>query len=94
MEDKITFANGGEGRMIERKLSKTQGRIFIALAQQRQELQQAFREIVGAEREQIELLRQHYGLPDGQYRLRQEQNGDVVMYRANDLAKDEENGDD
>jgi len=75
--------------MIERKLSKTQGRIFIALAQQRQELQQAFREIVEAEQEQIELLRQHYDLPEGQYRLRQEENGDVIMYRVQETAEED-----
>ena len=80
--------------MIERKLSKSQTRVFLALAQQRQELQNLLNEIVGAEREQIELLRQHYDLPEGQYRLRQEQNGDVVLYRANDPAKNEEDGDD
>jgi len=78
--------------MIERKLSKTETRVFLALAQQHQELQNLLNEIVSAERDQIELLRQHYGLPEGQYRLRQEKNGDVVLYRANDPAKDEEDG--
>jgi len=76
--------------MIERKLSKAQTRVFLALAQQRQELQNLLNEIVGAEREQIELLRQHYGLPEGQYRLRQEQNGDVVMYRVQEPGAEPE----
>ena len=68
--------------MIERKLSKAQTRVFLALAQQRQELQNLLNEIAGAEREQIELLRQHYSLPEGVYRLRQEPDGSVVLYRV------------
>jgi hypothetical protein len=66
--------------MIERKLSKTQVTVFAALAQQRAELQQQFQRAVEAEREQIEMLRKQYGLPEGEYQIRQEQNGDVIMF--------------
>ncbi len=68
--------------MIERKLSKTQIRVFQGLAQQRTELQSAFAEVVQAENEQIEMLRKQYDLPEGNYHLRQEATGDVVMYLA------------
>jgi hypothetical protein len=75
--------------MIERKLSKTQKRIFVALAQQGQELQEALLEVAEAEREQMEILRTRYELPEGTYKLRQEQNGDVVMYRQADPEPEE-----
>lgn len=79
--------------MIERKLSKTQVRIFVALAQQRAELQQQFQEVVEAEREQIEMLRKQYGLPEGEYQIRQEQNGDVILFmQPEDKAADPEDG--
>jgi hypothetical protein len=79
--------------MIERKLSKTQVRIFVALSQQRAELQQQFQEIVEAEREQIEMLRKQYGLPEGEYQIRQEQNGDVIMFmQPEDKPADAEDG--
>jgi hypothetical protein len=79
--------------MIERKLSKTQIRIFVALSQQRAELQQQFQEVVEAEREQIEMLRKQYDLPEGEYQIRQEQNGDVVMFmQPEDKPADPEEG--
>ena len=76
--------------MIERKLSKTQKRIFIALSQQKQRLNEQFAEIVEAEQEQIEMLRQRYDLPEGEYQLRQEQNGDLVLF----AVPETEEGDD
>ena len=75
--------------MIERKLSKTQIRVFAALAQQRAELQAAFQEVVEAEKEQIETLRRHFGLPDGEYRLRQDPSGDVALYAVATPVKEE-----
>ena len=77
---------------IERKLSKSEVRVFIGLAQQRRELQAAFQEVAEAEQAQAELLRAHFGLPEGQYQVRQEQNGDVVLFRveqAVDVAQEE-----
>jgi hypothetical protein len=61
-------------------LNKAQARVFIALAQQRQELQEAFREILDAEREQVEMLRARYGLPEGAYQIRQEPDGTLVLF--------------
>ena len=76
--------------MIERTLSKTQKRIFVALSQQKQRLNEQFAEIVEAEQEQIEMLRVKYGLPEGEYQLRQEQNGDLVLF----AVPEPEEGDD
>ena len=53
--------------MSERILSKTQARVFIALAQQKAELQKQYQEISEAEAEQVELLREKFGLPEGVY---------------------------
>jgi len=66
--------------MIQRTLSKAQGRVFIALAQQKAELQQAFKEVLEAEQEQVEMLRVRYGLPEGRYSIRQEAGGEIVLF--------------
>lgn len=66
--------------MIERKLSNPQVRIFMALSGQRMELQKQFQEILDAEKEQIEMLRKHFELPEGEYQIRQEPTGDVIMF--------------
>lgn len=65
---------------IERKLSQAQKRIFVGLSQQRMEAIQALQEIDEAQNEQIEMLRQKYDLPEGEYQLRQEPSGDVIMF--------------
>jgi len=75
--------------MVERILSKTQKRIFVALAQQRAELQDAFQEVAEAERDQIEMLRERYGMPEGTYQLRQENDGRVVLYRQAEPERDD-----
>ena len=67
--------------MIERKLSKVQIRTFVGLTQQREETQQVFREIAEAQAEQVEMLRVKYDLPEGEYQLRQEKNGDVLLFK-------------
>lgn len=81
---------------IQRKLSKTQARVFIALAQQRRELQAAWQEVQQAEGEQVEMLRRHYDLPEGEYRLRQDEDGSLSLVRAPDAeapdAEPEEGG--
>jgi len=67
--------------MTERILSKTQARVFIALAQQKAELQKQYQEIMDAEAEQAELLREKFGFPAGvQYQIRQNQDGDLVLF--------------
>jgi hypothetical protein len=66
---------------MEQILSKAQARVFIALAQQRQELQGTFREILEAEHLQVEMLRKVFGLPDGEYQIRQD-GGDLVLFRV------------
>lgn len=75
---------------IQRMLSKPQGRVFIALAQQRAELQAAFQEVLEAEREQIEMLRRKYDLPEGlDYQVRQEADGALVLFGKEKKAKEE-----
>jgi len=76
--------------MIERNLSKTQTRIFAALSQQRQELMEAVQEIQQAQQEQLEMLRKQYDLPEGEYRLRQEPDGSVVMFAEPPKPDEEE----
>lgn len=78
---------------IERTLSKTQKRIFVGLSQQRQEAIQALQEINEAQNEQIEMLRQKYDLPEGEYQIRQERNGDVVMFAVPKPKEDEKEAD-
>jgi len=65
--------------MIERKLSKPQTRVFIALARQRNELQAAFQEVLDAEKDQIEMLREHYELPEGEYQVQLSPDGEAVL---------------
>lgn len=70
--------------MIERRLSKQQRRVFVALARERQRLQAAFQEVIIAEQQQVEMLRAYYDLPDGQYQIREEANGTAVLFRVPD----------
>jgi hypothetical protein len=80
--------------MIERKLSKGQARVFYALNQQRVELEHAFQEVIEAEREQIEMLRKMYELPEGEYQVKSEADGSLVMFmQPKDKAADPEEGD-
>ncbi len=77
--------------MIERKLSKGQARVFYGLQQQRMELEHAFQEVMDAEREQVEMLRKMYELPKGDYLVRREADGDLVMFmQPKDKAADPE----
>lgn len=66
--------------MVKQKLSKGQTRIFVALHQQRVEIEHAFQEIIEAEREQVEMLRKIYELPEGEYLVRSEADGSLVMF--------------
>ena len=66
--------------MIERKLSKAQGRVFFALQQQRVEIEHTFQEVLEAEQEQIEMLRKMYELPEGEYLVKSEADGSLVMF--------------
>lgn len=73
--------------MIQRTLSKTQSMAFFALARQKAELQEAFRELVAAEAEQVEMLRVRYGLPEGRYSIRQEAGGEIVLFAVPEPEK-------
>jgi hypothetical protein len=74
--------------MIERKLSKSQGRVFLALHQQKMELQAAYQEVIAAEGEQIEMLRKHFELPEGEYIVKNTADGGLVMVQQ-EPKKDE-----
>jgi hypothetical protein len=73
--------------MIQRTLSKTQGRVFVALSQQKAELQRAYQEIQEAEAEQVEMLRVKYDLPEGRYSIRQEAGGEIVLFAVPEPEK-------
>ena len=75
--------------MIERKLSKGQGRIFFALQQQRMEIEKAFNEVLEAEQEQIEMLRKIYDLPEGKYLVKKKEDGSLVMVMLNPVEPEE-----
>lgn len=47
---------------MKQKLTKSQVRLLTALAQQREEVKKVFTELLEAEREQVSLLAEHYGL--------------------------------
>ena len=55
--------------MVERKLSKAQGHIIQTLAQEQAQIQQRAQEEQAAIGEQAEMLRKHFGLPEGKSRL-------------------------
>jgi hypothetical protein len=67
---------------MEQKLTKTQIRTLTALAAQRNELQEIFKELVEAENEQVQMLVKYYGLPDGEYKVKQV-GSDVILYTEN-----------
>ena len=81
--------------MIQRKLSKPQSTIFLSLAQQKAGIQQAmqqqqrtFMDLLEAEKEQLEMLRRHFDLPEGEYHVRQEPgDGALVLFRAEKPAE-------
>ena len=68
--------------MEEHTLTSTETRVFAALTAQKQALTQAFDEVLEAEREQCEYLRRKHGLPEGEYSVRQEPDGSVVLFAA------------
>jgi hypothetical protein len=57
---------------MKQKLSNSQVRILLGISKQKEELQQQAIEIQEAEREYMNMLIQHFGLEDGEYRLSQQ----------------------
>ena len=70
--------------MEEHILTNSEARVFAALALQKQQLQATFAEVVEAEVEQCEYLRLKHGLPEGEYSVRQEPDGSVVLFAVPD----------
>jgi hypothetical protein len=64
---------------MEKKLTESQVRVFVALAEQKAKVQQEFERILEAEQEQVELLRAAFGFPDGEYTLRQSDDGVMLL---------------
>lgn len=62
-------------------LDKSQYRIFVGLAMQRDELQKLFQELVEAEKQHVAMLVRQYGLDDGEYIVKQEGN-DIYLIRS------------
>jgi hypothetical protein len=81
-----------EANMIQRKLNKSQILVFAALEQQQMELQSAFQELVKAKGEQIEMLRVHFGLPEGKYQIARQPEGSVAIVRVETPGEAKEKG--
>lgn len=64
---------------IQRTLSKSRSRALLALERQKQELEAAFRESTEAQTELVELYRRELGLPEGQYQLKLEGEGQITL---------------
>lgn len=67
--------------MEKQKLSNGQAKVFYMLVQQKMELERAFQEVQEAEREQVEMLRTMYALPEGEYAVIREADGSLAMIR-------------
>lgn len=76
--------------MIQRTLSKTERRMMLSLSDQGARLERELYEVGEAQRELIEMIRQRHSLPDGQYQVRQNPSGDVVIYQVPEEEDKEE----
>lgn len=70
---------------VERRLSKTQSWVVRSLVEQRERLASEVAEVNEALKEQLELLRQQYELPEGEYRFRGDREG-FLLVRVGDLT--------
>lgn len=57
---------------MKQKLSNSQVRILLGISKQKEEIQQQAIEIQEAEKDYMNMLIQHFGLEDGEYRLSQQ----------------------
>ena len=71
------------------RLSTSQVRVLIGLSQQRAEIQKALAEIAESEREYLSMLKDHYELPEGNYKILQQ---DRDLYIVEDSEYKNENG--
>jgi small-conductance mechanosensitive channel len=79
--------------MIERILSKTQGRTVLALVRERDEItrnaQEQINELNEAIDEQVDMLRAHFDLPEGKYEIVGNPQ-EIKLRRVEDKAPDGE----
>lgn len=64
---------------METKLTKSQTKILIYLAEEKEKLKKQFEELSHTEQEQVEMLIKYYDLPSGQYGLKVD-GEDLVLY--------------
>lgn len=67
------------------RLSTSQVRVLIGLSQQRAEIQKVLAEIAESEREYLSMLKDHYELPEGDYKILQ-QGGDLYIVENSEYA--------
>jgi len=63
------------------KLSKTEVRTISGLAIQRQEIMAAMQEVADAEREMVGVMADRRGLPEGDYVVIQDGNGELLLQK-------------
>lgn len=64
---------------MEQKLTKSQARILIYLAEEKEKLKKQFEELSLSEQEQVEMLIKYYDLPSGEYGLKVDEE-DLILY--------------
>lgn len=69
---------------VERRLSKTQSWVVRSLVEQRERLASEVAEVNDTLKEQLELLRAVFELPEGEYRFRGDREG-FLLVRVGDL---------
>lgn len=67
---------------MEQKLSKTQTRIIISLAQQKEDARKTYNDIIETEKEQLAMIAKYYDLPTANYSLKQA--GDELVLFSED----------
>ena len=76
------------------KLSKTEVRTIAGLGMQRQELMAAMQEIADAEREMVSVMTDRRGLPEGDYVIIQDGNGELLLQKREEKKEGKAEGKD
>jgi len=74
---------------MEQKLTKSQSKILIYLAEEKEKCKKEFEELAQSEQEQVEMLIKYYELPSGQYGLKID-GEDLILYVVEDLKETKE----
>ena len=74
------------------KLSKTEVRTITGLVMQRQELAMVMQEVADAEREMVSVMADRRGLPEGDYVVIQNGNGDLLLQKREEKKEGKAEG--